>query len=253
MSALVNQKISNEAWESEIWFFDEGLAHGDLFIEGGGLGGGNVKALVESHHRSPGRFIFSSRDEGDIAGFAKDSGDGWVLYSKQSPDHRRVALQTHRAPSNSKLGAVLSFADSGATIFDYEKSVVLVGEDVSAAARGTLASVLAEWQRTGGDPLLLVVGETASFDLAGCHGVVNVPTDAYDEKSLARWLSWTAAETTLDPRSHGTAGAGLGETGAGRPVAAPGWAMAHNGGEQPRANHLSKPCIERPCRTPPGH
>ena len=189
VSALVNQKISNEAWESEIWFFDEGLAHGDLFIEGGGLGGENVKALVESHHRSPGRFIFSSRDEGDIAGFAKDSGDGWVLYSKQSPDHRRVALQRIEHRRNSKLGAVLSFADSGATIFDYEKSVVLVGEDVSAAARGTLASVLAEWQRTGGAPLLLVVGETASFDLAGCHGVVNVPTDAYDEKSLARWLS----------------------------------------------------------------
>lgn len=189
VSALVNQRIRNEAWESEIWFFDEGLAHGDLFIEGGGLGGGNVKALVESHHRSPGRFIFSSRDEGDIAGFAKDSGDGWVLYSKQSPDRRRVALQRIEHRRRSKLGAVLSFADSGATIFDYDKSVVLVGEDVSAAARGALASALAEWQRAGGDPLLLVVGDMAPFDLAGYQGVVNVPTDACDDQSLARWLS----------------------------------------------------------------
>ena len=195
LSALVNHRISNEAWESEVWFFDEGLAHGDLFIEGGGLGGGNIKALVESHHRAPGKFILSPRDEGSIAGFAKDSGDGWVLYSKQSPEHRRVALQRIEHRRNSKLGAVLSFMDSGATIFDYDKSVVLVGDDVSAAARGALASIVAEWQRVGGDPLLVVIGDTAPFDLAGCQGVVNVPADAGDDKSLARWLLATLRQS----------------------------------------------------------
>jgi len=188
MSALVNHRISNEAWESEIWFFNEGLAHGDLFIEGGGLGGGNLKALVESHHRVPGRFIFSSRDEGSIDGFATESGDGWVLYSKQSPDTRRMALQRIEHRRRSKVGAVLSFADSGATLFDYDKSVVLVGEEVSAAARVALASVVAEWQRLGGDPLLVVIGDTTPFDLAGCKGVATVPADAGNEKSLARWL-----------------------------------------------------------------
>ena len=187
-SALVNHRINNEAWESEVWFFEEGLAHGDLFIEGGGLGGGNLKALVESHHRSPGKFILSARDEGSIAGFAKDLGDGWVLYSKQSSDRRRVALQRIDHRRSSKLGAVLSFEDSGATIFDYDKCVVMVGDDVSTAARGALASVVAEWQRAGGDPLLVVIGDTAPFDLAGCQGVVNVPADASDDKSLARWL-----------------------------------------------------------------
>lgn len=195
LSALVNHRISNEAWESEIWFFDEGLAHGDLFIEGGGLGGGNIKALVELHDRVQGKFILSARDEGSIAGFAKDSGDGWVLYSNQSPDSRRVALQCIEHRRNSKLGAVLSFTDSGATIFDYEKSVVLVGDDVSAAARGTLASVVAEWQRVGGDPLLVVIGDTAPFDFAGCQDVVNVPADASDDKSLARWLLATLRQS----------------------------------------------------------
>ena len=39
-----------------------------------------------------------------------------------------------------------------------------------------------------------------------------------------------AAVATLDRRCYGIAGAGLGETGAGRPVATPGWAMAHMGG-----------------------
>lgn len=82
----------------------------------------------------------------------------------------------------------MSFTDSGATIFDYEKTVVLVGDDVSAAARGALAAVVAEWQREGGDPLLVVIGDAAPFDLAGCQGVVNVPADARDDRSLARWL-----------------------------------------------------------------
>ena len=188
LSALVSYRIRNEAWESEIWFFDEGLAHGDLFIEGGGLGRGNLKALVESHHEVPGRFILSSKDEGSIAGFAMDSGDGWVLYSKQSPDTRRMALQCIQHRRRRKLGAILSFSDSGATLFDHDKSVVLVGQDVSAAARVALASVVAEWQRLGGNPLLVVIGDTAPFELAGCKDVATVPADVNDEKSMANWL-----------------------------------------------------------------
>lgn len=188
LSALVDHSISNEAWESEIWLFSEGLAHGDLFIEGGGMGRVDIKALVESDHEVPGRFILSLRDEGSIAGFTKESGDGWVLYSKQRPDTRRMALQRVVYRRRSKLGAVLSFADSGATLFDFDKSLVLVGEEVSAATRVVLAAVVAGWQRLGGDPMLVVLGDTAPFDLAGCNGLTSVPPEAGDEKSLARWL-----------------------------------------------------------------
>ena len=130
LSALVNNKVSNEAWDSEIWFFEEGLAHGDLFIEGGGLGSGNIKALVELHHRVPGKFILSWRDEGSINGFTAEAGEGWVLYTKQSPDTRRMALQTIQDRRRSKLGAVLSFTDSGSTLFDHDKTVVVVGSKV---------------------------------------------------------------------------------------------------------------------------
>lgn len=188
VSALVNHKISNEAWDSEIWFFEEGLAHGDLFIEGGGLGGGNLKALVESHHRAPGRFILSARDEGSIAGFEKTSGDGWVLYNKQSPDTRRLALQRIEDRRRNSAGAVLSFSDPGASIFGHEKSVVLVGAEVSPEARQTLAAVIVDWQRFGGDPLLVVIGDTAPFDLAGCKGVLSAPADSADDAATASWL-----------------------------------------------------------------
>lgn len=188
LSALVNNTVSNEAWDSEIWFFEEGLAYGDLFIEGGGLGGGNIKALVESHHRVPGKFILSWRDEGSLDGFTAEAGEGWVLYTKQSPDTRRMALQRIEDRRHSKLGAVLSFADSGATLFGYDKAVVVVGAEVSAAAQASLGLALTEWQRSGGDPMLVVVGDAAPFDRAGFKGVLSVPADAGDDKSLAHWL-----------------------------------------------------------------
>ncbi len=188
MSALVNHKISNEAWDSEIWLFDEGLAQGDLFIEGGGLGGGNLKALVESHHRVPGRFILSARDEGSIAGFEKASGDGWVLYSKQNPDTRRLALQRIEDRRRNPAGAVLSFSDHGASIFGHDKSVVLVGAEVSPEARQTVAAVIVDWQRFGGDPLLVVIGDTAPLDLAGCKDVLPAPADSADDAAMANWL-----------------------------------------------------------------
>lgn len=187
LSALVNTTISNEAWDSEVWFFDEGLAHGDLFIEGGGLGGGNLKALVDSRYRDPGKYILSTRDEGPLAGFDAETGDGWVLYRKQRPDSRRTALQRIEDRRRSKLGAVLSFAEIGATLFDYDKSVLVVGEEVSTDARAALAVVVAEWQRAGADPVLVVLGDAAPFDLAGCKGAVLVPASAHDD-SRAGWL-----------------------------------------------------------------
>jgi hypothetical protein len=188
LSALVNNRISNEAWESEIWLFDEGLAHGDLFIEGGGLGGGNLKVLLDSRHRAPSKFILSTRDEGSIAGFTVESGDGWVLYSKENSDSRRMALQRIEDRRKNPVGAVLSFSDNGATIFGHEKSVVLVGAEVSSEAREVLAAVIADWQRCGGEPLVVVIGDAARFDLAGCNDVVSVPADSVDEAALARWL-----------------------------------------------------------------
>lgn len=188
LSALVNNKSSNEAWDSEIWFFDEGLAHGDLFIEGGGLGGGGVKALVESRYRVPGLFILSWRDEGSIDGFTAEAGEGWVLYRRQKPDTRRMALQRIQNRRRSKLGAVLSFADNGSTLFGYDKTVVVVGAEVSAAAQVALALTLTEWQRSGGDPLLVVIGDAAPFDRAGFEGVLSVPADAGDNESLAHWF-----------------------------------------------------------------
>lgn len=188
LGALVNRTIDNEAWDSEIWFFSEGLSHGDLFIEGGGLGSTPIKELVETHHRMPGRFILSLRDEGEIAGFDKESGEGWVLYRRQQPDSRRIALERISDRRHSKLGPVLAFPGRGMTLFDYEKTVVVVGSEASAASRSALALVIAEWQNQGGDPLLVVCGETKAFEDAGCREVLVPHQEEVGGRTFQSWL-----------------------------------------------------------------
>jgi len=85
LSALTNYTVSDEAWDAQILFFQEGLAHGDLFIEGGGLGSVNLKELVEKHHRVRARFILAAIDQGGIEGYDIEFCDGWVLYRRHLP------------------------------------------------------------------------------------------------------------------------------------------------------------------------
>jgi hypothetical protein len=165
LSALVNHKFSNEAWDSEIWFFSEGLAHGDLYVEGGGLGSNTIKVLVEQYGHVPGRYILSTKDEGSIDGFDSESGDGWVLYQRKLPDDRRRALERIAGRRHCPLGPVLLFAEKAASLFDYEKTVVVVGEETETSVREALAPAMAEWQNNGGDPLLIIMGDTKPFEM----------------------------------------------------------------------------------------
>lgn len=193
LSALVNNTVSNEAWDAEIWFFEEGLAHGDLFIEGGGLGGGNLKALVEKHHRVPGRFILATQDEGHIEGFDIESGDGWVLYRKQNPDSRRRGLEMIESRrSNSRLGPVLKFEGEGTTLFEYDKTVAVVGEGVGISVRTALAAVMVEWQNHGGDPVLVVLGDISPFEMVGCRDLLQ-PTRQQDLDESISDVAWLSA------------------------------------------------------------
>lgn len=187
LEAIVNNQVSNKAWDSDIWFIGEGFPLGDLLIVGDGLYVSDLKESFLSCGNSPGKFLLSWRDEGSIDGFTAKAGEGWVLYTRQSPGTRRMALE--RIEFRRGSSRVLSFADNGATLYDYEKAVVVVGaEEVSAAAQSALALVLTEWQRSGGDPVLVVVGDPAPFDRTGFKDVVSVPADAGDDKSLADWL-----------------------------------------------------------------
>ena len=185
LGALVNRTIDNEAWDSEIWFFSEGLSQGDLFIEGGSMGATTVKELVEVHGRRLSNIILSVRDEGEITGFGREIGDGWALYRRQQPDGRRVSLERIADRRHSKLGPV---PGGGMPFFDYEKPVVVGGPEASTASRSTLALVIAEWQSQGGDPLLVVCGESKAFEDAGCRDVLVAPQEEVGGRTFQSWL-----------------------------------------------------------------
>lgn len=188
LSALVNYTVDNEAWDSRIWFFSEGLAPGDLYIEGGGLGAVTVKELIEIHGRRLGNYILSARDEGEIAGFDKELGDGWALYRKQTPYSRRKGLERIQDRRQSKLGPVLRFAEEGATLFDFEKAVIVIGAEITAPARSMIAATVAEWQTHGGNPTFIVCGAHMEFERAGCRDVIAPPEDALTAQSPEGWL-----------------------------------------------------------------
>jgi hypothetical protein len=43
----------------------------------------------------------------------------------------------------------MAFGGKGTTLFDHDKTVILVGETVNAAARAALGEAVAEWQQSG--------------------------------------------------------------------------------------------------------
>lgn len=189
LNALVSRKPLNATWDSRIWFYDEGLGHGDLFIQGTGLGSGSVQELAERHRMLPSRFVLCGHDEGDISGFDKETGEGWVLYRKQRPYTRRTALECvdHR---HGKLGPILAFEERGGTLFEYDKTVLVIGHAVPPGARVILADTISEWQRFGGDPLVVVQGDATAFNHSGCRDMLQVPAKAIDDKAMEHRL-WT--------------------------------------------------------------
>ncbi len=207
ISALVNQTISNEAWGSEINFFSEGLAHGDLWVEGGAVGGSRVKALIATGWRVPGFGILSAQDEGDITGFERTAGDGWFVYRSQTPHSRRLGLGGLNTANHGVGEPVLRFADTAAAVFGHERAVFLVGDKVSAQTCAALATVLQDWCLVGHSPVVLVFALSMPLELAR-FGAVMCPVAAPDSGLPAadKWLwgvlqnlcPWTDVIVALD-------------------------------------------------------
>ena len=174
INASVSNEINNEAWCSTIHFYMEGLGSGDLFVQETGSGGCSVKLLIEEHHRiAPGRGILSFRDEGDIAGFEKDSGDGWFHYRPVTPVLRPQALSRCE---HLRTLLLFMFDASGEGIFAHEKGVIIAGEDVSKDLCLTVAKAVRRWQDFGSSPLVVSLGDGSHFIEKGCVDVVSPPS-----------------------------------------------------------------------------
>lgn len=79
ISAIGDEPLDADAWGARIYWYSEGLAYGDLFIQQENSYGYPLKRLVEEAGRIR-PFLFCYKDEGDISGYEKETGNGWVLY-----------------------------------------------------------------------------------------------------------------------------------------------------------------------------
>ncbi len=104
-----------------------------------------------------------------------------MRYRKTQPASRRHGPSRIETRRRTRLGPVLKFAAEGATVFDYDKAVVVVGEAIANPVREVLAAVIAEWQGAGGDVSLIVMGEVQTFGLAGCRGILQLLTPSNAE------------------------------------------------------------------------
>lgn len=73
------------AWQAWIRVYWEGLGYGDLWVEQQYLGT-SVKDLVERYERRK-LLFFLYEDQGEIQGYQRTLGNGWVLYRDQDPDN----------------------------------------------------------------------------------------------------------------------------------------------------------------------
>jgi hypothetical protein len=71
------------AWQAFVVYYSEGLGYGDLFIDQTDHSV-SLKDLVEKHGRRW-HWLLSYQDEGEIRGYQRTIGDGWICYEDQDP------------------------------------------------------------------------------------------------------------------------------------------------------------------------
>ena len=84
IAALSEAPISFDAahWGCDVRFALEGLPRSDLYIENGRCAGASLKELVEKYARIESKWMLSARDQGQIAGYRQEVGEGWYSYER---------------------------------------------------------------------------------------------------------------------------------------------------------------------------
>ena len=70
-------------WEADVFYFTEGIGDAELFIAFDRSM--NLKKMVLNGPRRRYPILFSPRDDGEIDGYEKEAGPGWVLYRRIPP------------------------------------------------------------------------------------------------------------------------------------------------------------------------
>ena len=186
IGALTNSNTDVESWGAVVSFFSEGLSYGDLYIEQSCLGD-SIKSLVEADLRSPGRYVLAVKDEGNIEGFSKESGDGWVLYTRVMPFDLRRSITLTARYMNPRIERIIDIEIDHEMlgIFSHERVVFVVQGDPCSSDWKSLAQQVLRMEHKGGQVTVVVSSEEHSFVEAGCNSVVFVRDMNFSTDHLA--------------------------------------------------------------------
>lgn len=194
VSALANSTLSNEAWDSEIWYYAEGLGKGDLYIDDGGIMIGNdIRKLIESRIWSPAALLLTAHigDIGEIDGYVRSAGDGWVVYAKPVLPTRRMTIARASHEGSDRFGPpVLEFAERTATVFARERGLFVVDGAFNEHVTRAFTDILDAWTAQGSELTLVVLGEATALVVPDGVKLATMP-DLPDADARTYWLART--------------------------------------------------------------
>jgi hypothetical protein len=179
LSVSSDYRAGVDAWGAWVHFHYEGLAHGDLFIEDEGCGSSSVKELIEKYRRCP-RVVLVETVDFEIAGYRRETGEGWVMFRRIEPSTRRANMELIARYRDPHHFPVLQFDGLGGAVYAFDRGLIVVGDGLSGDALAAAASLLEAWRERGRDLLVIGVGGPLIFENVGLAGAVMVPDSLHD-------------------------------------------------------------------------
>lgn len=87
-----NGPVNNTPWGAHVQYFSEGLGEGQLTVEDGYWRDALFVDLLTTDSRRQSPNVLTTKDRGEIQGYSRTTGDGWVLYSATNPIQRQFWL-----------------------------------------------------------------------------------------------------------------------------------------------------------------
>lgn len=190
LSLSSDYRAGVDAWGAWVYFHYEGLAHGDLFIEDEGCGSSSVKELIEKHRRCP-RVVLVATADFEIAGYRRETGEGWVMFRRIEPTTRRANMELIARFRDPHHLPVFKFDGLGGAVYAFERGLLVLGESLSGDALAAAASVIETWRQRGGELLVISAGDTLTFESAGIAAVEFVPDALHDagDNERREWIA----------------------------------------------------------------
>ena len=123
---------------------------------------------------APGRYILSVVNEIDIDGFSRETGDGWTLFTRNTPFEPRYSLAKAAMYLSPRVSSVLSYEHGNGRdrIYSHERMVFVVAGARPADEWASLTRQLARLERLGVQVTIAMPKDEMAFAMVACNNVI---------------------------------------------------------------------------------